>query len=206
MFFTPYVEAFRGLPFLDEVRPSKTIPFPPRCGRSPCARVVWYIVIVNGYRDGAVELLYEGSLPPRRHIARIFGDQLGLDVGDVRPSCIFDQALIREYQRAWADLPRPWLMVNRKANNSPNKDWMGEHWDRLITSLLNRYTVIEIGRSSGPEGPVTASPLCRPDREAPARSFPGRGRRGRHPRRPGFRAGARRRRGRQTVGRHLRWL
>ena len=108
-----------------------------------------YFNIVSGYRDGAVEFLYEGSIPPRRHIARIFGDQLGLNVRDVRPSCVFDEALIRQYQEAWADLPRPWIMVNRKPNNSPNKDWMGEHWDRLITSLLNRYTVIEIG--AGPD-------------------------------------------------------
>ena len=70
-------------------------------------------------------------------------------MGEVRPSCVFDEALIRQYQEAWAHLPRPWVMVNRKANNSPNKDWMGEHWDRLITRLLNRYTVIEIG--AGPD-------------------------------------------------------
>jgi hypothetical protein len=35
--------------------------------------------------------------------------------------------------------------VNRKPNRCPNKDWMGAHWDRLIASLLYRYTVIEIG-------------------------------------------------------------
>ena len=113
-----------------------------------------YINILCGYRDGVVEFLYEGSLPPRRHIARIFGDQLGLDVGDVRPSCVFDEALIRQYQEAWAHLPRPWVVVNRKSNNSPNKDWLGEHWDRLIARLLNRYTVIEIGAGRDGGDPV----------------------------------------------------
>ena len=66
---------------------------------------------------GVVELLYEGSIPPRRHIARIFGDQLGLEVHDVRPSCVFDEALIHEYQEAWAHLPRPWVVVNRKSSH-----------------------------------------------------------------------------------------
>ena len=70
-------------------------------------------------------------------------------MGDVRPSCVFDEALIRQYQEAWAHLPRPWIVVNRKSNRCPNKDWMGAHWDRLIASLLNRYTVIEIGAGTG---------------------------------------------------------
>ena len=110
-----------------------------------------YINILCGYRDGVVEFLYEGSIPPRRHIARISGDQLGLDVGDVRPSCVFDEALIRQYQEAWAHLPRPWIVANRKPNRCQNKGWMGVHWGRLIASLLNWYTVVEIraGRDGG---------------------------------------------------------
>ena len=150
VFYTPYVEAFRGLPFLDEVRPLEDYPYPSAVWSLAKPRGVWYVHIVSGYRDGAVEFLYEGSLPPRRHIARIFGDQLGLDVGDVRPSCVFDEALIRQYQEAWAHLPRPWIVVNRQSASGLNKNWMGEHWDRLIASLLNRYTVIEIG--AGPDG------------------------------------------------------
>ena len=133
-------------------------------------RGVRYFNILSGYRTGIVELLYEGSLPPRRHIARIFGDQLGLDVRDVRPSCVFDKSLIRQYQEAWADLPRPWIVVNRKSNNGSNKNWMGEHWDRLITSLLNRYTVIEIG-AGGQGRPGAASALCGPREDSPSTSF-----------------------------------
>jgi ADP-heptose:LPS heptosyltransferase len=116
-------------------------------------RVMKYSNITDGYRDRGVELLYEGSNPPRRHVARIFGDQLGLDVRDVRPSCVFDQALTRHYQEAWSHLPRPWVMVQRKSNNSPNKDWMGAHWGRLIASLLKSYTVIEIGAGPDQSGP-----------------------------------------------------
>ena len=76
------------------------------------------------------------------------------DVRDVRPACVIDKSLIRQYQEAWSDLPRPWVVVNRKSNNIPNKDWMDEHWDRLITSLLNRYTVIEIGAGRQGGDPV----------------------------------------------------
>ena len=147
VFYTRYVEAFQGLPFLDEVRPLEDCPHPSAVCSLAKPRVMTYSSITVGYRARGVELLYEGSIPPRRHIARIFGDQLGLEVRDVRPSCVFDRALIHEYQRAWAHLPRPWVVVNRKSTN--NKNWMGEHWDRLIASLLNRYTVIEIG--AGPD-------------------------------------------------------
>jgi len=149
VFYTPFAEAFRGLFFLDEIRPVEDYSHPSAVWSLAKPRGVQYINIVSGYRNGAVEFLYEGSLPPRRHIARIYGDQLGLDVRDVRPSCVFDEALIRQYQEAWSHLPCPRVMVNRKSNNSPNKDWMGTHWDRLITRLLNRYTVIEIG--AGPD-------------------------------------------------------
>ncbi len=154
VFYTPYVEAFRGLPFLDEVRPLEDYPRHTAVHSWGKPRVVMYFIITDGYRDRGVELLYEGSVPPRRHIARIFGDQLGLDVRDVRPSCVFDEALIRQYQKAWADLPRPWIVVNRKSNSGLNKNWMGEHWDRLITSLLNRYTVIETGAGRDGGDPV----------------------------------------------------
>ena len=154
VFYTPFVQAFRGLPFLDEVRPVADCSHPSAVYSWGKPRGVGYVRILCGYHDGVVELLYEGSLPPRRHIARIYGDQLGLDVGDVRPSCVFDEALIHEYQRAWAHLPRPLIVVNRKSASGSNKNWMGTHWDRLIASLLNRYTVIEIGAGRDGGDPV----------------------------------------------------
>src|SRR5208337_5010772 len=70
------------------------------------------------------------------------------------PSCVFDEALIRQYQKAWADLPRPWVVVNRQSTSGLNKNWMGEHWDRLVASLVNRYTVIEIGAGRDGGDPV----------------------------------------------------
>ena len=44
--------------------------------------------------------------------------------------------------------------MNRKSSIGCNKNWMGEHWDRLIASLLNRYTVIETGAGRDGGDPV----------------------------------------------------
>ncbi len=149
VYYTPHAGAVQGLPFLDEVRPVEDYPLPSAVWSLATPRVVLHLRVVSGYRHGYVELLYEASIPPQRHIARIYGDQLGLDVRDIRPSCVFDLNVIQEYKDAWTRLPRPWVLINRKTNNSPNKDWMDENWDHLITELLKRYTVIEIG--AGPD-------------------------------------------------------
>lgn len=149
VYYTPYVEAFRGLPFLDEVRSHED--FPHRSawwtGYRIKERIVDHRNIRIGYRDRHVQLIYEGCIRPRRHIARIHGDQLGLDVEDVRPSCVFDEARIRECQEAWSHLPRPWVVVNRRAAHGgiPSKDWPNGHWAQLVARLLDRYTVVEIG-------------------------------------------------------------
>jgi ADP-heptose:LPS heptosyltransferase len=142
----PFVEAVRGLPFLDEVRPHVEFPRALALWWKDGRIRVGYKEIALGYRLRAVELLYEGSGRPRRHIARIHGDQLGLDVQDIRPSCVFNEARISQYQETWALLPRPWIVVNRRASShTPNKEWPGLYWDRLIDNLLDRFTVIEIG-------------------------------------------------------------
>src|SRR5271166_4160027 len=64
VFYTPYVEAFRGLPFLDEVRPLEDCSHPSAVWSLAKRRGVRYINILCGYRDEIVEFLYEGSLPP----------------------------------------------------------------------------------------------------------------------------------------------
>ena len=71
-----------------------------------------------------VWLNYEWSLPPHRHIARIIGDLLGLDVRDVRPSCAVRPDLVERFRNEWSDLPRPHVVVTRRASSyTPNKDW-----------------------------------------------------------------------------------
>jgi ADP-heptose:LPS heptosyltransferase len=127
-FYTDIPGLVQGLEFIDEVLPSSQAP----------ADKVW--------------LTYESSVPPRRHLARVIGDHLGLDVRDVRPSCVVDPALRDGFREAWRELPRPWVMINRKAGPwTPNKDWPDEHWEALIDRLLAWASVIEIGQATVPE-------------------------------------------------------
>jgi ADP-heptose:LPS heptosyltransferase len=164
-----FIQAVRGLPFLDEVRPHVEFPRPSALWSNGERGMVGYKDVALGYRLRAVELSYEGSYRPRRHVARIFGDQLGLDVRDIRPSCIFNETFIREYQDAWALLPRPWIVVNRRTSSwTPNTEWPQPYWDRLIERLLDRYTVVDVtmGREgNSPQHPryvdLTGLPLDR---------------------------------------------
>ena len=52
VFYTPYVEAFRDLHFLDEVRPQRII-LTPRRFVAPHPRIVRYSNIADGYCAGA---------------------------------------------------------------------------------------------------------------------------------------------------------
>lgn len=61
-FYTRYPAVVQGLSFIDQV-----------CGD-----------VYNCPRQ-AIELRYEHTLPPPRHLARIMGDRLGLRITDVRP-------------------------------------------------------------------------------------------------------------------------
>jgi len=121
-FYTRYRTILEGLPFIDEIR---------------------------GHEDRpvhAIDLTYEFSVPPRRHIASILGDNLGLCIRDVRPDCYVDAGLVNQYKQAWKDCPRPWVVVNRKAGPwTPNKDWPEVYWRELIDRLTLQGTVIEIG-------------------------------------------------------------
>ena len=62
-FYTELPALVEGLPFLDAVRPTAEVA--DRYAEDP-TRVVW--------------MEYERSLPPRRHLARVLGDNLGLAV------------------------------------------------------------------------------------------------------------------------------
>jgi hypothetical protein len=128
--YTDYGELVEGAPFLDDVRPWPERP----------ANVFW----IN----------YERSLPPRRHIARIMGDQLGVAVEDIRPFCRVRPELVERFRREWAGLPRPVVAINRRAGAwTPNKDWPAEHWDALAARLSARGTVVDLG-----DTPAEATP------------------------------------------------
>ena len=122
IFFTGYKTLVEGLPYIDEVRDASDCP------------------------DAAITLSYQLSVPPRRHIASILGDYLGVRVDEVRPDCVVDEELVLNYLREWDGLPRPRIIVSRYAGPwTPNKDWHEEYWHELLEDLVVRNTVIEIG-------------------------------------------------------------
>lgn len=132
-FYTRCETLIRGLPYIDEVLPFDDRP------------------------ADAIELLYENLVPPRTHIARIFADVIGLKITDLRPDCIIDAALTADFQSAWQNLPRPHVIVSRRASAwTPNKDWPDANWAELITGLAQTCGVIEIGAPDPTAIPITA--------------------------------------------------
>jgi ADP-heptose:LPS heptosyltransferase len=122
-FYSGFPEVIRGLPFIDEVHPFAERP------------------------AHAILLACEGSHPAERHLACIFGDNLGVVVQDIRPSCALDQNLLTAWRERINNLPRPVIVVNRYANSwTPNKDWPDPFWVTLIGQLCHLGSVVEIGR------------------------------------------------------------
>jgi ADP-heptose:LPS heptosyltransferase len=121
-FFTDYPMLLRGLPYIDEVHP-----FADRPKRTLLLR-------------------YEEAMPQNTHFAKLLGRSLGVDVVDPRPDCIIDAETIIRYRNSWQALPRPHIVVQRRASRwTPNKDWPDSYWTQLIGSLLDRASIIEIG-------------------------------------------------------------
>jgi ADP-heptose:LPS heptosyltransferase len=123
IFHANHVDLIRGLPFIDEVISSDAT--------EPA---------------GTIQLTYENIHPVHRHLSEVVGDHLGVKVTDVRPSCVFRQDFVEQFRQSWAHLPRPWVIVNRKAGPwTPNKDWPDEYWVALVARLAKWSTLIEIG-------------------------------------------------------------
>lgn len=121
-FFTNHENLVRGLPYIDSVYPYDQRPW-----------------------DG-IELSYENSIPPVRHIAKIFGDQLNINVVNTVPDCILPKNEVEKTLLRFSELPRPWFVVSRKAGPwTPNKDWPDGLWDKLILKLLQLGSVFEAG-------------------------------------------------------------
>src|SRR5215469_11896260 len=116
---------------------------------SDLVRDLWYIdQILPGNKRSlrSMRMSYEGDLPTRCHLAKILGKRLGVRVEDVRPDCSIDQKLVQRFRRAWRDLPRPHILVQRRASSyTPNKNWPDASWRTLISIILQTATVIEIG-------------------------------------------------------------
>jgi ADP-heptose:LPS heptosyltransferase len=121
-FFTDFPEFVRGLPGIEATRP-----YSERSSR-------------------ALELQYESSIPPRRHIAEIIGDCIGVRVRNVKPVCVADPDLVEKWQAEIGRLPKPIVAVNRTAGPfTPNKDWPDSHWNELLELLLRSCSIVEIG-------------------------------------------------------------
>lgn len=122
-FHTGYPELIRGLPYIDEVRAVQSPP------------------------EDAVALTYEECIPPRRHLAAIIGDHLGVVVTNPIPDVRIDQSRVAHWRASWSGLPRPVIAVNRQAGPwTPNKDWPTDHWAELLRWLAGWATVVEIGK------------------------------------------------------------
>src|SRR5262245_27056781 len=76
-FYTNYPLRVRGLPYIDEIHTYEDRP------------------------QDTVILRYEDVIPPRTHIAKIMGDNLGLKVKNVRPDCSTDPDIVRRFQDSW---------------------------------------------------------------------------------------------------------
>ena len=136
-FYTNAIDLVRGLPYIDEV-----LPF----GDRP---------------DGSIYVDYLKLVPSPVHLARLIGDRMGVNVTDVQPDCIVDETLVERFRRDWAHLPRPWVVVLRRASRfTPNKDWAEDAWEALLGNLSGWASVIEIGvREGGASEPAAANTL-----------------------------------------------
>jgi ADP-heptose:LPS heptosyltransferase len=124
-FYTNYPTLVRGLPYIDE------------------------ILAYDERPKNVINLKYEDAIPPRAHIAKIMGDSLGINVRNVRPNCVIDRGLVEGFRNSWRSLPRPYIVVQRRAGRwTPNKDWPEKYWIELIESLSRQASVIEIGNKT----------------------------------------------------------
>lgn len=126
LYTTKYAALVRGLPFIDEIRP------------------------FNDKPDHVPILGYEDAIAPRAPLPQIMADWMGLRLDDAVPECVVDARRLAHFEAEWALLPRPWIVVLRRASRwTPNKDWPDERWAALLARLAEGASVIEIGDLGG---------------------------------------------------------
>jgi ADP-heptose:LPS heptosyltransferase len=83
-------------------------------------------------------------------LAKIIGDQLGVNVTDVRPDCVVKQDLVESYRSLLQAFPKPHVVMLRRASRwTPNKDWPDEYWNIVAEKMSRLGTAIEIGSDGG---------------------------------------------------------
>lgn len=122
-FYTDYPELIDGLSYINEVHLAK---FAPR---------------------SAIKLRYEEAIPTKVHLAKIMGGCLGIKVSDTTPDCIIDYGLSDSYKKIWSD-KKTIIVLLRASRWTPNKDWPIEYWDKLISTIANKYRIVLIGAQS----------------------------------------------------------
>jgi ADP-heptose:LPS heptosyltransferase len=130
-FYTQLPSLVQGLPYIDEVHLATEAP------------------------AKNVTLQYGNAIPTHVHLARVMGDEVGLEVSDVTPDCVVDTLLVERYRNAWRDLPRPHVLIVRRASEwTPNKNWQDDSWVSLADSLSQFGTVIEVGAAETTPSPA----------------------------------------------------
>jgi ADP-heptose:LPS heptosyltransferase len=126
-FYTDLPDVVRGLSYIDRVLPVAERPA---------------LAVYMTYKQiGQV-------IPQPKHLATIMGEALAVAVDDVRPDCVVSAEIVERFSNEWRHLPRPHVLVQRRAGPwTPNKNWPDEYWQKLIRSLSQTATVIEIGDS-----------------------------------------------------------
>lgn len=121
-FYTSYPSLLQGLPYVHEIHPWSEAP------------------------ANSLNLQYEDAVPGEAHLARIIGDGLGLKISDTTPDCAVNATLVESWREAWSSLPRPHILILRRAGNwTPNKNWQDRSWVALTDSLSQFGTIIEVG-------------------------------------------------------------
>jgi ADP-heptose:LPS heptosyltransferase len=113
---------------------------------------LWYLDKVLSPKQQThkwISMSYEDTEIPRHHLSKIMAAKIGARVKDVQPDCVLDETLLGQFKTAWQNLPRPHILVQRRAgNHTPNKNWPDQSWKLLLEKLLKKCTIIEIGATS----------------------------------------------------------
>lgn len=119
-FYTHLPGLVRGLPYIDEVHPMDMAP------------------------PTTINLRYENIIPTNIHLAKIFGDCLGVQVHNIMPDCMVRDDLVGSFRVHWGKGPN--IVVLMKASQyTPNKDWPMDYWNDLIKRISKKYHIILIG-------------------------------------------------------------
>lgn len=119
-FYTHLPALVRGLPYIDEVHSMDMAP------------------------PSTIKLRYDNITPTNIHLAKIFGDCLGVKVQNIMPDCILRDDLVNTFRIQWGKGPNI-IVLLRASQHTPNKDWPMEYWDELLKRISKKFHIVLIG-------------------------------------------------------------